>query len=513
MQSFRFPKARHVCRWFAGLVLALACGLGQQTASPRQKAADPGPRGGSPGAGGTFAVLDNTSPASNTAYLDLFAQSLLRFQEVDSVSGTIAGGSGLGPAFNHNSCTACHAQPAIGGSSPATNPQVAHNFAHLDGASNPADTSKFLSANGPVREVRFVLNADGSLDGGVHDIFSIAGRTDAPGCNLEQPDFDRAIASSNAIFRIPIALFGDGLVEFTSDQTLQLNLSSTAAQRAAVGIGGRFNTSGNDGTITRFGWKAQNKSLLMFAGEAYNVEQGVTNELFGSDRFPAGTSASVIANCTFNGVPEDGTNGLNPQASTVGGRPNPNLGTIYGTASEMSSDIVNFAAFARLLAPPVPATSGASQLNGQKLFSSVGCALCHSPTLVTENVHDGANGSYPALQGTAFHPFSDFAIHHVGSTLADGINQGVAGPDEFRTAPLWGVGQRLFFLHDGRTSDLAQAVQAHSSPGAVCVTSPSSGEPFSQSQSCGSEANQVIGAFNNLETSQQQDILNFLRSL
>jgi CxxC motif-containing protein (DUF1111 family) len=522
MRSLEFLKAVRASRCIAGLVLATACGMGQTTSTAHPKAVDPGPRGGSPGAGGTFAVLDNTNPAANTADLDFFAQALLRFQEVDSVSGTIEGGSGLGPAFNANSCAGCHAYPAIGGSSPAKNPQVANNFAHLDGASNPADTSKFLSATGPVREVRFVLNSDGSLDGGVHDIFTVAGRTDAPGCNLQQPNFDQAIASNNAIFRVPTPTFGAGLVEMTSDATLQLNLNATASQRAALGIGGRFNTSGNDGTMTRFGWKAQNKSLLVFAGEAYNVEQGVTNEVFGSDRFPGGTSESVVANCTFNGAPEDATNTLNPVATTVGGGPNPNLGTIHGTASEMSSDVVNFAAFMRLLAPPTPTTASASELNGQRLFSSVGCALCHSPALVTQKPGGGSNGPFPALLGLTYHPYSDFAIHHMGSNLADGVGQGTAGPDEFRSAPLWGVGQRLFFLHDGRTSDLMAAIQAHSSPGGSCVITETFEQfsvdgslhlPFSQSTTCGSEANQVIAAFNALQPSQQQDLLNFLRSL
>ncbi len=527
MRSFQFSQSAHarrrqIKRTFAGLVLVAVCALAQQ-APTHPRASDPGPRSGPPGAGGTLPVLDNTGAAANQADLDFFAEVSLRFQEVDSVSGTIEGGSGLGPAFNHNGCAACHAQPAPGGSSPATNPQVANNFAHLDGASNPADTSKFLSATGPVREVRFVLNSDGSLDGGVHDIFTIAGRTDAPGCNLQQPNFDQAIADGNAIFRVPTPLFGAGLVEMTSDETLQANLNATASQRAAVGIGGRFNSSGNDGTMTRFGWKAQNKSLVMFAGEAYNVEQGVTNEIFGNDRYPAGTSASVIASCTFNGVPEDATNTVNPVATTVGGGPNPNLGTIYGTASELSSDVVNFAAFARLLAPPSPTTASPSELNGQKLFSTVGCALCHSTTLMTESLNGGAKGPFPAMGGVTYHPYSDFAIHHMGSNLTDGVNQGSAGPDEFRTSPLWGVGQRLFFLHDGRTSDLMQAIQAHSSPGNQCVTLQSSErftanggqsfDPSSQSQNCGSEANQVIGAFNNLGSSQQQDILNFLRSL
>jgi CxxC motif-containing protein (DUF1111 family) len=510
----------------AAMVLAAGSCLAQK---------DPGVRGGAAGAGGTFHPIDNTNTAANQADQDFFLQTLARFQEVDAVSGTIESGNGLGPAFNHNSCAGCHVQPAIGGSSPAVNPQVKNKdgsaFAHLDGASNPADTSRVLSANGPIREVRFILNPDGSLDGGVHDIFSIAGRTDAPGCTLQQPNFKQEIANHNAIFRIPLPAFGDGLVEMVSDAFLRGNLSGTASQRAALGIGGRFNTSGNDGTITRFGWKAQNKSLLMFAGEAYNVEQGVTNNLFQSDRFPAGTSDATVAACTFNTSPEDTVNTINPQANTVVGgvtKPNPNLNTPIGTASEMGSDITNFASFMQLLAPPTPTTSTASEKNGLALFKQIGCALCHSQTLMTNQLNGvGGNGNntlFAALGGVSFQPFSDYAIHHMGSTLADGVNQGAAGPDEFRTAPLWGLGQRIFFLHDGRTSDLLEAINAHSSSNNDCAVTQSSEQfsiepteanfqPFSQSKVCGSEANQVIEAFGDLSTTQKQDILNFLRSL
>ncbi len=80
------------------------------------------------------------------------------------------------------------------------------------------------------------------------------------------------------------------------------------------------------------------------------------------------------------------------------------------------------------------------------------------------------------MSNVTYHPYSDFALHHMGARLSDGINQGAAGPDQFRTAPLWGLGQRLFFLHDGRTSDLMQAIQAHASTDC-------------NRQSCGSEAN------------------------
>ena len=97
------------------------------------------------------------------------------------------------------------------------------------------------------------------------------------------------------------------------------------------------------------------------------------------------------------------------------------------------------------------------------------------------------------MSNVTFHPYSDFATHNMGTGLADGVTQGNAGPQNFRTAPLWGVGQRLFFLHDGRTSDLTAAIAAHSSSG--------------------SEANAVITAFNGLSQANQTALLVFLRSL
>jgi CxxC motif-containing protein (DUF1111 family) len=458
---------------------------------------DTGPRPGPAAAGGPGSFF----PTLNADEQNFFNQAFLRLQEVQSVSGKIAGedSGGLGPTFNGNSCTMCHAQPAIGGSSPGLaspqnsvpNPQVA--LATLDGAMNFAPS--FITANGPVREARFIRNPDGSLDGGVHGLYTIKGRTDAVGCNLGQPNFDQQLANNNVIFRIPTPLFGLGLVENTPDATLRANLAATQAARFQLGIGGTFNTSGNDGTITRFGWKAQNKSLLIFAGEAYNVEQGVSNELFPNER-------SAVTGCVFNQTPEDATVILNGNSASL------NFGTPIGTASEMLSDTGNFAVFMRLSAPPTPGGQNASAQNGSNLFNSVGCALCHSPSLTT------ADSIFTGMGGVTYQPFSDFALHHMGAGLADGINQGAAGPDQFRTAPLWGVGQRLFFLHDGRTSDLLQAIQAHS----ACRDAHQRRDHDRDSDrgpggNCGSEADGVIRNFNGLSPSQQQDILNFLRSL
>jgi CxxC motif-containing protein (DUF1111 family) len=456
-------KYRVVFSAAAVLFLAFNCPL------PAQAQKDPGPRSGPPAAGSYY-------PTLKVYEQNFFSRARTVFQEIESVTGT--DNVGLGPAFNGNSCAQCHAEPAIGGSSPGTiskinpvpNPQIA--VATLNGAQNTLPS--FIAANGPVREARFVRYGNGNPDGGVHDLFTIAGRSDAPGCSLAQPDFAQALQNHNVIFRIPTPVFGLGLVENTPDAVLRANFDATSMQRTAVGIQGTFNTSGNDGTVTRFGWKAQNKSLLMFSGEAYNVEMGISNELFPNDR-------AAVPGCVFNSTPDDDTNMLNPDSGS------PNYNTPVGTANQMSSDIVNFAGFMRLLAPPVPATPNANTEIGAQLFSAVGCALCHTATLTS------GKSPYTGMSNIAYHPYSDFAIHHMGQGLEDGISQGSAGPDQFRTAPLWGVGQRLYFLHDGRTADLLQAIRQHASSG--------------------SEANAVVGRFNRLTPQQQQAMLNFLRSL
>lgn len=498
--------AAHFC---PHLVLAVSVGLLIVAISPlaTAQAKDPGPRAGAAGAGSFFPTLNSTEQL-------LFNQAMGRFTEVDSVTGTIEAGSGLGPTFNGNSCAMCHAQPAIGGSSPGLkspqnpvpNPQV--GLATLDGATNTVPS--FITTNGPVREARFIATNANSLtsplDGGVHDLYTIKGRTDAPGCTLAQPNFAQQLSLGNVIFRIPTPTFGLGLVENTPDATLVANLNSTASARKSLGIGGVLNTSGNDGTITRFGWKAQNKSLLIFAAEAYNVEQGVTNEGFPNER-------NTTAGCVFNATPEDRSNLLNGNPSS------PNFNTTIGTVSEMSSDLVNFAAFMRLLAPPTPAAPTPSTTNGSNLFNQIGCNLCHSASLTT------AASPFTGMSSVTYHPYSDFALHHMGAGLADGIHQGGAGVDQFRTAPLWGLGQRLFFLHDGRTSDLVQAIQAHffstnqnceqvsSAELFYVLTTNSVYEPQTQSNVCNSEADAVVNGYNALTNMQQQDLLNFLRSL
>jgi CxxC motif-containing protein (DUF1111 family) len=430
-------------------------------------ASDPGVRGGAAGAGGPFADLSPNQAA-------FFASGAADFASAEEVD------EGLGPRMNLDSCGGCHIQPALGGTSPFVNPQVA--FATKDGGTDKVPS--FISGSGPVREARFVKNPDGTSDGGVHALFTITGRTGAnvspPGpCLLAQPDFATQLANRNVIFRIPTPTFGAGLMEQIPDAAIVANQASNTSRKQSLGIRGKpnfqltgstitgsTNNNGNDGTIARFGWKAQNKSLMLFSGEAYNVEMGITNELFQTEREEA-------PQCQFADVPNDVTN------------------FDATTPVEVLGGVERFANFMRFLDAPQPSPDtpgGADSIaSGKQKFTDVGCALCHTPSFTT------SKSTVAALSEKPVNLFSDLLVHDMGDGLGDGVSQGEAGPREFRTAPLWGLGQRIFFLHDGRTSNLERAIREHSSNG--------------------SEANGVINNFNNLGERSKQDVLNFLRSL
>jgi len=371
-----------------------------------------------------------------------FLEAKTAFEEISDVE------KGLGPRFNGDSCAGCHSHPTIGGTSPNINPQF--EMATRRGAMN--SIPQFLRQDGPIRVARQVNGPNGQPDGGVVALFTVRGRSDAPNCDARQPNFGR---QDNFGFRIPTPVFGMGLMEAIPDQTLRANLAASADRRQRLGIRGRFNSSGNDGTITRFGWKAQNKSILMFSGEAYNVEQGVTNDLFPHER-------DETPGCVTQASPED------------------------------QEDLELFTIFMRFLDQPLRARPASPEdqrrFDGAaRMFDQIGCASCHTPTLKS------GMSRTAALSNKDVRLFSDLALHNMGRGLADGISQGDAGGGDWRTAPLWGLGQRIFLLHDGRTKDLDEAIRLHGGPG--------------------SEATLVIDAYRALPQREKQDLLDFLRSL
>jgi CxxC motif-containing protein (DUF1111 family) len=450
--------------WTAGSATALAA------------AADPGVRATS-----STDTFGNPIPGLTADQTTMFFNGQATFKELETVS------SGLGPRFNLDSCVGCHAFPTHGGSAPAVNPQVA--LATAFGANNVVPT--FLSANGPIREARFKFTSNGTRDGGVHSLFVVSGRVDSTGsaaaCTAVQENFNAQYAAGNVSLRIPTPTYGLGLMENIPDTTLTANLAANASQKRQLGISGHLNTDPNDGRISRYGWKAQNVSLLLFSGEAYNVEEGITNELFQTER-------DLNPTCQFATTPNDVTGAEDPL-----------------TAANINSDITNFALYMRMLAPPTPSPTlpgGATSItNGQQTFTAIGCAYCHTPALKTDNT------AIAALANQTAALYSDLALHHMGPSLADNVLQGSAAGDEFRTAPLWGLGERIFFLHDGRTNNLVTAIEDHASGGNSGNGRGEEANWGSNSQFGPSEANKVIANYNALTSSQQQDLLNFLRSL
>jgi hypothetical protein len=172
--------------------------------------------------------LRHHSAGSSTALFGFVLGAILQTTYVSAAQGT---GNGLGPRFNSNQCASCHLQPTAGGSSPPQNPLIA--VATTDGAANTVPW--FIAPNGPIREARFV-QSNGVKDGGVHNLFVVSGRADAGACNIVQPNFLPAGNPLSGQGGNPNIVFGSPR-RFTAPDSL----------------------SANDGTITRFGWKAQNK--------------------------------------------------------------------------------------------------------------------------------------------------------------------------------------------------------------------------------------------------------------
>src|SRR5262245_34421203 len=342
---------------------------------------DPGVRPGLPGGG---APLPGLTPIE----LDLFSEGVQRAIQLEAACDscadlplgnftdpaqanlvTLTNSAGLGARFNGDQCTVCHNQPALGGSGGfmVPNPQDPPNryrkpenpmfdlIPHRKGATNRVPS--FIQQFGPIREVRFARKPDGSPDGGVHQLFTVVGRSDVgvAGCTdavLPPIDFESEFRRGNARFRIPLQLFGLGIIDGIQDREILARHEATAPVRESLGIGGIPNRSGNDVTITRFGWKAQNKSIAIFAAEAYNVEMGVSNDLF-----PQATDETPI--CNFDkSEPNDITR------TDADDHRNQS----FFNPLHIIADWLQFALFMRFLDAPKPSPFAVSARRGQQLF-------------------------------------------------------------------------------------------------------------------------------------------------
>ena len=331
-------------------------------------------------------------PGITSGDFEEFRLGLEDFTEVETVE------DGLGPAFNGASCAVCHSVPAIGGAGVVAEVRAARRD----------ERGEFVE----------LVPTSGSL----FQIFSIPTHTCQPVIPPEANVISR---------RVPIPLFGAGLVEAIPDETL-LALDD-AGDRDRDGISGRAAVITDIATghrrVGRFGWKAQQATLLAFGADAYRNEMGITNDLFPQE-LAFGITAAQMKLCDRVSDPED-----RPDRRT------------------RRRGIDNFESFMKFLAPPGRGAIDDAVRAGEGLFSAVGCASCHLPSLQT-----GPNAN-PLFHRKVVPLFSDLLLHDVGT--GDGIRQEAAEPHEFRTPALWGLRLRRPLLHDGVAATIEDAIAAH----------------------------------------------------
>lgn len=354
----------------AGAVLAMTLALAAQT--PR--------RPGDPLAGLTAAEFAE------------FRLGLDDFLEVETSD------EGLGPAFNGTSCAVCHNVPAVGGMGVIAELRAARTN----------DAGEFLA-----------LDESGET---LFQLFSVPGH----GCQPVIPETANVFAR-----RIPIPVFGAGLVEAIPDQAILAR--DDPQDRDNDGISGRaariVDLATGTTRVGRFGWKSQHASLLAFSADAYRNEMGITNDLFPKE-LAVGVPADRMKACDPFPDPED--------------LPDPRT---------RRRGIDNFTSFMKFLAPVERLPIDAEIVAGEQVFAQAGCAACHVPSFTT------GPSPNPLFDRKVVPLFSDLLLHDVGT--GDGIKQADATPAEIRTPALWGLRVRRMFLHDGSAATIEQAIRRH----------------------------------------------------
>jgi CxxC motif-containing protein (DUF1111 family) len=333
--------------------------------------------------------LTNPLPGLIEPQLSDFRLGLAEFTEVETIE------DGLGPVFNGKSCAECHAVPSVGGSEPNVGVARETRIGRLfNGLFDPLDGSVSVNSGGGLLQQRAI---------------------NLRGCNLkgEVVPAEATVVS----LRNSTPLFGAGLMEAIPEATILVNASSNGGRPNYV-----FNPDTGRTELGRFGWKAQVATLHQFAGDAYLNEMGITNPSFPHENLPQGQP--MPPGCDTVADPEDDGSG-----------------------------VTAFTNFMRFLAPAPrrPVTDQVQQ--GENVFSTIGCASCHVPTMMTGPNPVAARSNKPV------NLFSDLLLHDIGT--GDGIEQGLAKGSEFRTAPLWGLSRRDRFMHDGRSKGIEEAILRH----------------------------------------------------
>ena len=326
-------------------------------------------------------------PGLTMAQLELFVDGKADFEKSEDVEG------GLGPIFNESSCVACHNGGATGGASP-------RNVTRF-GRVTPTGFDSLDALGGSLLQDHAIL----------------------PGAIELVPREANVVVRRNST-----PVFGLGLMEAIPDAAIVANVRKQPVDGVTGKAAMVVDVVSGQTRVGRFGWKAQQATVLGFAADAYRNEMGVTNRYFPTENAPNGDAAR-LAKSDFIQDPED--------APATG-----------------LADFEKVANFMKLLGAPPQAPATASSAAGQQLFVNAGCALCHVPSLKTGPSSD------PVFDRKEVRLFSDLLLHDMGS-LGDGIVQAPAGPREMRTSPLWGLRASAPYLHDGRARTVDEAIAAH----------------------------------------------------
>ncbi len=353
---------------------------------------------------------------------------------------------GLGPTYNDVGCVECHQSIDVGGFSQAMEFRAGHI---TNGAFVDAPGGQLIHARGTDSDV-------------VEHI---------------------STAETVKTFRVTTSTIGDGFVEALANATLQNNVAAQPAAQRGVLTTVPVVEANNQLRIGRFGWKAQHASLLSFAGDAYLNEMGITNPF---DGFGGRSSNAADAGTHEN------------PASTAEGVINVTFPSAFDPVQDPEDDGDDVLAFADFMAAtrapgrqnPIPAAA----VRGDPLFTQVGCAVCHTRTLTTAApgtlINGGAFTVPAALGNKIIHPFSDFALHDIGT--GDGIvqNAGQSSANQLRTAPLWGIRGRNRLMHEGLNVTIFDSIQLHAG-----------------------QATAARNNFNALTAAQRNDLIAFVLSL
>jgi len=368
------------------------------------------------GARGTPIVECVNEPVAPTARGNgRFEDNKFIFSERETID------DGLGPTYNDVGCVECHQSVDVGAFSQAMEFRAGH-----------ITNGAFVDAPG------------GQL---IH-----ARATDS--------DIVEHISTAETVkaFRVTTSTLGDGFVECLANATLENNVAAQPLAQRGTLTNVPVTEANNQLRHGRFGWKAQQASLLSFAGDAYLNEMGITNPF---DGFGGRSSSAADAGTHEN------------PASTAEGVINVTFPSVFDPVPDPEDDGDDVLAFADFMAAtrapgrqnPIPAAA----TRGDSLFNAVGCNVCHTRTLTTAAPGTAINGgafAVPAALGNKIiHPFSDFALHNVGT--GDGIvqNAGQGSANQMRTAPLWGIRARNRFMHEGLNVTIFDVIQLHAGQG------------------------------------------------